>query len=356
MTYQNSFRSLNMTRLKKYYFQIILVLLILSANWFMMDAQRVEEWYATGVYVYLGATLRFLLGWLPFSVGDLLYIAAIIYVIFTLHKSFKRPILKTLDRLFKVGSMVWLLFHFLWGFNYYRTSIPEQFNLAKGEVKKEEVVAFTTYTLNESNRYAAVSQLTVSSSQLTVNSQPPTANRQPSTVNRQPSTVKPSLFGIIGNYMGYGGYFNPFTGEAQINNYMPEFMLPYIAVHEVAHQKGYAKESEANFIGYIDAMDSGDSALLYSANLEMFLFANRALRRFDSTLAKQNMERLSPRIKKDLADYKVFAQKYYGPVDKFVTWFYTGFLNFNNQPEGMMSYNRGMVYAMRYLKQLAVYR
>ena len=156
--------------------------------------------------------------------------------------------------------------------------------------------------------------------------------------------------------MGYGGYYNPFTGEAQINSYMPAFMLPYIAVHEAAHQKGYAKESEANFIGYIDAMESGDSALLYSANLEMFLFANRALRRFDSTMAKQNMEKLSPRIKKDLADYKVFAEKYYGPVDKFVTWFYTGFLNLNNQPEGMMSYNRGMVYAMRYLKQLAVDR
>ena len=317
-----------MTRLKKYYFQIILVLLVLSANWFMMDAQRVEEWYSTGMYVYLGAALRFLLGWLPFSFGDLLYIAAIVYVIFTLHKSFKRPILKTLDRLFKVGSIVWLTFHFLWGFNYYRSSIPEQFNLETGEVKEEEIKAFTNYTLTQANLYS---------------------NLQPITHNSQPSTVKPSLFGILGNYMGYGGYYNPFTGEAQINNYMPEFMLPYIAVHEVAHQKGYAKESEANFIGYLDVINSGDSALLYSANLEMFLFANRALRRFDSTLARQNMERLSPRIKKDLADYKVFAEKYYGPVDKFVTWFYTGFLNFNNQPEGMMSYNRGMVYTMRYL-------
>jgi hypothetical protein len=322
-----------MTRLKKYYFQIILVFLILSANWFMMDAQRVEEWYATGMYVYLGAALRFLLGWLPFSFGDLLYIAAIVYVIFTLHKSFKRPILKTLDRLFKVGSIVWLTFHFLWGFNYYRSSIPEQFNLETGEVKEEEVVEFAEFTLNEAIKYSTVSSW-------------------PLTVNRQQSTVKPSLFGILGNYMGYGGYYNPFTGEAQINNYMPGFMLPYIAVHEVAHQKGYAKESEANFIGYLDVINSGDSALLYSANLEMFLFANRALRRFDSTLARQNMERLSPRIKKDLADYKVFAEKYYGPVDKFVTWFYTGFLNFNNQPEGMMSYNRGMVYIMRYLKKL----
>ena len=296
----------------------------------MLDEQRVEEWYATGVYIYIAKVLQLFLGWLPFSVGDLLYIAAIIYIIFTLHKSFKRPILKTLNRLFKIGSMVWLLFHFLWGFNYYRTSIQEQFNLAKGEVKKEEVVAFTNYTLTQANLYS---------------------NPQPITHNSQPSPVKPSLFGILGNYMGYGGYYNPFTGEAQINSHMPDFMLPYIAVHEAAHQKGYAKESEANFIGYIDAMNSGDNALLYSSNLEMFLYANRALRRFDSTLAKQNMERLSPRIKKDLADYKVFAEKYYGPVDKFITWFYTGFLNFNNQPEGMMSYNRGIVYAMRYVSR-----
>ena len=296
----------------------------------MLDEQRVEEWYATGVYIYIAKVLQLFLGWLPFSVGDLLYIAAIIYIIFTLHKSFKRPILKTLNRLFKIGSMVWLLFHFLWGFNYYRTSIQEQFNLAKGEVKKEEVVAFTNYTLTQANLYS---------------------NPQPITHNSQPSPVKPSLFGILGNYMGYGGYYNPFTGEAQINSHMPDFMLPYIAVHEAAHQKGYAKESEANFIGYIDAMNSGDNALLYSSNMEMFLYANRALRRFDSTLAKQNMERLSPRIKKDLADYKVFAEKYYGPVDKFITWFYTGFLNFNNQPEGMMSYNRGIVYAMRYVSR-----
>ncbi len=343
----------------------------------MLDAQRVEEWYATGVYIYIAKVLQLLLGWLPFSVGDVLYIAAIVYIIFTLHKSFKRPILKTINRLFKVASIVWLSFHVLWGFNYYRTSIPEQFKLDEGEVKKEEISAFADFTLNEAIKYSTVSSwpLTVNrqpaNRQLpTANRQPPTDNRQPSTANHQPaaagklptanhqlptanrqqSTVKPSLFGVLGNYMGYGGYYNPFTGEAQINTHMPDFMLPYIAVHEAAHQKGYAKESEANFIGYLDAMNSGDSALLYSSNLEMFLYANRALRRFDSTLARQNMEKLSPRIKKDLADYKVFAEKYYGPVDKFITWFYTGFLNLNNQPEGMMSYNRGMVYTMRYLK------
>jgi len=223
---------------KKYYFQLILVFLLIAANWFMLDAMRVEEWYATGIYIYISRVLQFLLGWLPFSVGDLLYTTAIIYIIFTLHKSFKRPILQTLNRLFIVVSIVWLAFHILWGFNYYRTSISEQFNLDRGEVKKEEISAFANYTLTKANLFS--------------NSQPTTHNSQP-LPRHGGQAVKPSLFGIIGNYI-------------------------------------------------------------------------------------------------DLADYKVFAEKYYGPVDKFVTWFYGGFLNLNNQPEGMMSYNRGMVYTMRYLK------
>jgi hypothetical protein len=337
---------------KKYLTEFILLFLLLFFNWFMLDEQRVELWYASGVYPYIAAGMRYLVGWLPISFGDLLYVAAIIYSIVTLRKSFRRSFVTTARRLFTVLSLTWLIFHVLWGFNYYRTSIPDQFKLERGEVKKEEIVAFAEYSLREANKLGIREQgIGVIDKNLITSAYEKLSKLHPQ-LTYHPISFKSSLFGVMGNYMGYGGYYNPFTGEAQINDHMPEFMLPYIAVHEVAHQLGYAKESEANFIGYLAAMHSEDSLLRYSANLEMFLYANRALRRFDSTLAKQNMERLSPRIKKDLADYKVFAEKYYGPVDKFVTWFYTGFLNFNNQPEGMMSYNKGMVYVMRYLKKL----
>jgi hypothetical protein len=335
---------------KKYLTEFILLFLLLFFNWFMLDEQRVELWYASGVYPYIAAGMRYLVGWLPISFGDLLYVAAIIYSIVTLRKSFRRSFVTTARRLFTVLSLTWLIFHVLWGFNYYRTSIPDQFKLERGEVKKEEIVAFAEYSLREANKLGIREQgIGVIDKNLITSAYEKLSKLHPQ-LTYHPISFKSSLFGVMGNYMGYGGYYNPFTGEAQINDHMPSFMLPYIAVHEVAHQLGYAKESEANFIGYLAAMHSEDSLLRYSANLEMFLYANRALRMFDSTLAKQNMERLSPRIKKDLADYKVFAEKYYGPVDKFVTWFYTGFLNFNNQPEGMMSYNRGMVYVMRYLQ------
>ena len=38
----------------------------------------IEEWYSTGIYPYIGRAMRFGLGWIPFSFGDLVYTVVII--------------------------------------------------------------------------------------------------------------------------------------------------------------------------------------------------------------------------------------------------------------------------------------
>ena len=329
------------------------LILVIFAQWFMLSDQRIEYWYANGVYPYISRLLNFSLGWIPFSVGDLLYCAVIVWAILRLWKFAsgiwgkgfrnrvgKEMLLGYFLRLLTLVAWVWLVFHVLWGFNYYRKSIPDQFGFVVERPSREELVQFTQYLLNETNRYALALKVS------------PLKTRTHDDCSILNSNLpKPSLFGIIGNYMGYGGYYNPFTGEAQINTHMPAFMLPFIAVHEKAHQLGYAKESEANFMGYMAAMQSKDSCLKYAANLEMFIYANNALRRSDSVAAKNNFRGLSPIAIKDLKSYRAFVKKYQGPIDEFTTWFYTRFLRINNQPEGMYSYNLGMVYVMRYINK-----
>ena len=59
------------------------------------------------------------------------------------------------------------------------------------------------------------------------------------------------ISGTIGSYSGFLGYYNPFTGEAQVNITAPHFVIPFTACHEMAHQLGYGSESEASFIGYL---------------------------------------------------------------------------------------------------------
>jgi hypothetical protein len=66
-----------------------------------------------------------------------------------------------------------------------------------------------------------------------------------------PQSLKPSLFSYLGNYFGFQGYYNPFSGEGQVNTTIPRFLEPFVSAHEVAHQLGYAKENEANFVAFI---------------------------------------------------------------------------------------------------------
>ena len=97
--------------------------------------------------------------------------------------------------------------------------------------------------------------------------------------------------------MGFTGYYNPFTGEAQVNTTVPKFLLPYITLHEIGHQLGYAKEDEANFSGYLAAVDSHDTLFQYSTYLDLFVYANREVFYFDSTASKLAAAQLVPEVK-----------------------------------------------------------
>jgi hypothetical protein len=93
-------------------------------------------------------------------------------------------------------------------------------------------------------------------------------------VYRNPS-VKPSLFSWPGVFLGFAGYYNPFSSEAQVNTRNPLFTQPYTTCHEIAHQLGYAKENEANFVGFLAARNSPDPTFRYSVYLDLFLYAER---------------------------------------------------------------------------------
>ena len=345
----------------KYTQPILLLVLILTAIWFMGSEIRVEAFYTRGIYPFISRMLRVSFGWLPISVGDLIYVVFIILMGITLIKFLRNAVSSSQkiqfykNSLFKtimVLGWIWLVFQVLWGFNYYRTGIGEQFGLKERRPSKEELTKLAGYLLEETNKYAVGRKIHTYNKPQQLQSIEKAYDSLETNFHflayKSPS-FKSSLFGVLGNYMGYGGYYNPFSGEAQVNDKMPVFVLPFTSAHEVAHQLGYAKESEANFIGYLAAMHSTDSSLRYSANLDIFLYVHSALRRMDSVTAKKMIQGLSPIVKKDLESYDEFVKKYQGPVDNLTTLFYSRFLKLNNQPEGMRSYSRVVIWVFNFL-------
>ena len=155
----------------------------------------------------------------------------------------------------------------------------------------------------------------------------------------QPVSLKPSIWSWVGNYMGFTGYYNPFTGEAQVNTLVPKFLQPFTTCHEVAHQLGYAKEMEANFVGYLAATTSPDTLLHYSVYLDLFMYSNRNLFETDSIAAKEFKHQLIPAVKDDLLEWKRFNKKYRNPVEPVFRWIYGVYLEQNQQPQGVLSYD-----------------
>lgn len=159
------------------------------------------------------------------------------------------------------------------------------------------------------------------------------------------------MWGWLGNYTGFTGYYNPFTAEAQLNTTIPKFLHPFIACHEVAHQLGYAKEMEANFVGYLAAANSDNSLLHYSVYLDLFVYANRNLYFTDSTASKIYRDALSEAVVADLKEWSRFNKNHQSIAEPIVSWVYGKYLQGNEQPDGVLSYDEVTAFIIAYYKK-----
>ena len=340
-------------------FIAVLIIRLLADN-----TDWVEAYYSNSFYPMLGRFFRLMFGWLPLSLGDILYSAAAIWLIYKLHRlirilrrgNFNRQsFIQGVFRYMRLCIWIYLVFNVLWGLNYNRDGIARQLGLNVKNGSIEQLKALTEILLNKTNQYSYPADWKKVKNSAAIfdgaANAYATLKQQYPFLTYSPNSVKVSIFGTMGNYMGYTGYFNPFTGEAQINNTVPAAVLPFVTCHEIAHQLGYAKENEANFVGFLSASQSTDTAFRYSAYFEMFLYANSELYVRDSLAARQNINRLADPAKRDLEALRAFRRKYRSPVDKLVTIMYDRYLKMNQQPSGSESYNRVVLWLMAYYKQ-----
>lgn len=318
-----------------------LIGLVLLVRLVSLFPNFVESYYSSALYPLTSALQRTLTGWLPFSVGDLLYLMFGVWLLLQVTRLIRGRLeggrWKLISNLIQGVLCIYLLFNILWGLNYNRVSPARHFGLAVADsLSATDLRDLSTLLMERTNQFRPARLIDESEAR---NLASPLFNRQGFPAVR-PSSIKASLFGKLGNYMGYSGYYNPFSGEAQINTAIPAFLIPFVACHEMAHQAGYAKENEANFVGFLGARKSTDSSMRYSAYFSMFLYANGQLRRLDSAAARQNMDRLLPAVKQDIQVYREYLAAYDNPLGDAVDLFYNQFLRLNQQPAGMATYSR----------------
>jgi hypothetical protein len=166
----------------------------------------------------------------------------------------------------------------------------------------------------------------------------------------QNRSIKKSLFSLPLTYMGFGGYLNPFTNESQVNYKLPMYGFPNVVCHEMAHQLGFASESECNFIGFLACIKNDDLYFQYSAysNALRYCMANIGMK--DETKFKILKAKINPGIIANYKDSDVFWEQYDTFIDKGFHAFYDQFLKFNQQEDGMESYSKYLDLLINYYK------
>lgn len=351
---------------KSLLFTLVLVTIAVLIHIYSTDPTRVENHYSTGIYPPFARLLRYLLGWLPFSFGDVLYGLVILWIIWKLVKVIKALFKKQVTvksfyagfiKALNILLIVYIFFNVFWGINYNRKGIADQLHLQMDKYKPDDLKKINNLLLEKVN----ASKLLLFNSAVTY----PSNSQLFSRINQayahagvvypflkyQPVSLKPSLWSWLGNYMGFTGYYNPFTGEAQVNTLVPKFLQPFTTCHEVAHQLGYAKEMEANFVAYLAAAESKDTLLHYSVYLELFMYSNRNLFMNDSVAAKEIGKQLLPEVKADLKEWRAFNKKYRNPVEPVFRWIYGKYLERNQQPQGVLSYDEVTGFLIAYYKK-----
>jgi hypothetical protein len=328
------------------------ILQIILVKWFGSYPHLVEKYYSEGMYPVISRFLRILNGWVPFSVGDILYATAGFLAIRYLYKNWrkirKKPLLFLRD-LVMVFSLVYFVFHLFWGLNYYRLPIQEKMGFT-ATYSKEELISFSAKLIKKTNSIhlalgheadqpIKIPYDTKTVYAKTIKGYDLAASFVPELTYKNPS-LKSSLFSLPLTYMGYGGYLNPFTNEAQVNSVVPILRLPTISGHEVGHQIGYSSESATNFIGFLITANNEDPYFSYAARSHALAYCLSELRKVDKDAFELLYADVNNGIKKNYQELEQFWANYENPTEPIFKSIFNTFLKANNQTEGIQSYNR----------------
>jgi hypothetical protein len=349
------------TKISKKY----LMILLLPFGYFLNALSRsnsilTEKIYSSGIYRGISWLVGNLWGWLPFSVAELLLPALIILAVSLLIAWMSRLIRTRGKRwiVFRNGvlnillavSLLYFTFVALWGLNYNRQSLSSILGLEIRPASLDELVEMTEALLDETNRLREKVEEDEKGVMVPFGGFKGAFDRAREGYLAAAEYIpgfdgvygrpKPLLFSSAIAYTNIWGIYSPFTAEPNVNMKIPSPMLPSTMMHEYAHQLGFAREDEANYISYLTCSLHPDVDFRYSGSLSALNYSMNAVYGQDQESWRKLYDRLSEGVKRDLAENARYHEKYDGPVREATSKTNDAYLKANNQVDGERSYGR----------------
>lgn len=296
----------------------------------ILAAARLSPAFADTFNRYVGAVIRgalaHLTGWIPFSLGEAMVIFLPVAAVFMIVRACRKysdswhSVFVYLGSVLSVVSLLFSVFVFGFGTGYYGTTVDEKLGLDRSVVSPEELY-YTAATLaahvnseaeNVKYQYNDFSVMPYTFDEMSrrlVAAYDKVCDEY-DFIPRLYSRVKPVMLSEPWTYTHISGVYTYFTGEANINTNFPDYTIPYTAAHEMAHQRGIAREDEANFIAFLVCISSDDPYIRYSGYLEVYEYVASSLYSADKNYYSAVYSSLKTNVRAEMAAYSAFFDKY----------------------------------------------
>lgn len=329
-------------------------------------ADGFAQWYTRYIYPALVSTIGRVMGMFPCSVAEaLLYILILAVLVLAVRlivrifqkKAGARDTAAFGAGLFLAAGILLFVYAACCGVNYYRDSfadtiglearggsveelkavckmLTEKVNEASGKVKRDETDVMRLENGSEEKAVEAMEYLGETYECLDGFYPKPKGLFCPWILSVQKLT----------------GVYSPFTVEANYNSGMPDYNKLFTMCHELAHLRGFMEEKEANFIGYLSCVSSGDKEMEYSGYLTGWVYCMNALWETDPESWGTLKAELTEAAKKDLAVNNAYWEKYDGRIAETANKINDTYLKANGQAEGVVSYDRMVELILAYYR------
>ena len=143
------------------------------------------------------------------------------------------------------------------------------------------------------------------------------------------------------SYLNITGIYSPFTIEANYNQDTVAYTIPVTVCHELSHLRGFMREDEANFVGYLACVKSGNALFAYSGEMLAYVYASNALWAAGEKDAYREIAAKLPEIcKTDMQANNIYWKEFETPVAEVSTQVNDSYLQANGQVDGVKSYGR----------------
>lgn len=302
------------------------------------NTEGFARWYSVHIYSVIVSVVGRICGLVPVSVSELgLYALAAVSVWYAVHQ--RRQWRCIASRALFIAGVAAFLYTFNCGINYYRPPFSSELSLEVRESSVEELRSLCEYLTEKVNETADHSPYRAEWAVWGRDAMRQLGESYDGLCGYYPK-AKPVAVSWILSVQQLSGIYSPFTVEGNYNRAMTDYNIPHTICHELSHLRGFMREDEANFIGYLACIGSDRKIFQYSGYLTGWVYAGNALAGQDPDGYWELYSRLNPRVREDLKRNSQFWNQYEGKVAEVSSQINDTYLKINDQKEGVRTYGR----------------